>query len=258
LSDDFTRRRFEWLDQITADPAVTPAGFVLAYWIAKHINRNSGDAWPSQPLLATEMRLSVRTVRALVDQLERAGHLTVIASRGRGHSCRYRPILRAEPSKEEPDPEPQIPADVEPEPLQADAEPQADLPSRELFGNIVEASPKPATRAKGDLTADFEAWWLQYPRKVSKGAASKAYDQARKSGATADDLETGAMRYSAARTGEDPKFTKHGATWLHNKCWLDEPEPSRSGNFDRPPSGSQRQAPLSHLEVALAGLTRDE
>jgi hypothetical protein len=234
MADDFTRRQFQWLDQIAADPAVTAAGFLLAYRIAKHFNRGTGEAWPSQPLLATEVRLSVRSIRDLSDQLEAAGHLTVIASRGRGSSCRYRPILHTEPEHEavtaEPAPEPQVFPDSE-------------------------TAPKPAPRAKPkDLTADFEAFWLQYPRRVSKGAARKAYDKARKS-ATAEELELGAMRYAAVRTSEDPKYTRHAATWLNNQGWLDEPEPARAGNFG--PSSRSQQPRRSYIDIALEGL-RDE
>jgi len=84
VADDFTRRQFLWLDQVAGDPTVTAAGFRLAYLIAKHINRSTGDAWPSQPLLATEARLSVRSIRDLTDQLEAAGHLKITGSHGRG------------------------------------------------------------------------------------------------------------------------------------------------------------------------------
>jgi hypothetical protein len=240
MADDFTRRQFQWLDQVAADPAVTAAGFVLAYRIAKHLNRGTGDAWPSQVTLAAEARMTVRGVRGLSDQLEAAGHLSVLASQGRGHSCRYRPVIRG--------------AEIEPAPV---PEPMASAPG-ELFPEL-EAASKPAPISKKDFTADFEEWWLQYPRKISKGAARKAYDRARQVGVTADALVIGAMRYAAARTVEDPKYTKHGATWLNAEGWLDEPDPGRGANFDdRPPSNFQRQAPLSHLEIALAGLNRDE
>jgi hypothetical protein len=243
MSDDFTRRQFQWLDQIAADPAVTAAGFLLAYRIAKHINRGTGDAWPSQPLLATEARLSVRSIRDLSDQLEAAGHLTVTASRGRGSSCRYRPILHAEP-------EPQSEPEGEPEAVTA-ARPE----SRESPDTVDDTAPKPAQRAKPkDLTADFEAWWMQYPRKVSKGAARKSYDKARKS-AAAEELEIGAMRYAAVRSREDPTYTKHPSTWLNNKCWLDEPEPAR-GNFGT--SSRSQQPRRSYIDIALEGLQRDE
>src|ERR1700674_3876739 len=114
-SDDFTKRRFRWLDQVAADPAVTATGFVLAYRIAKFFNRETGDAWPAQPTLAAAMRMDTRSVRRLCDQLEAAGHLQVIASRGRGHSCRYRPILHEEPEPAAPERE----AESEPEAVTA-------------------------------------------------------------------------------------------------------------------------------------------
>ena len=56
-ADDFTRKRFQWLDQVAADPKVSPTGFVLAYRIAKFFNRETGDAWPAQPTLAAAMRM---------------------------------------------------------------------------------------------------------------------------------------------------------------------------------------------------------
>jgi hypothetical protein len=250
MADDFTRKRFQWLDQVAADPAVTAAGFVLAYRIAKFFNRETGDAWPAQPTLAAAMRMDTRSVRRLCDQLEAAHHLQVIASRGRGHSCRYRPILHAEPDQNEPDRESESEPEAvttEPVPERSGVPDTADTPKK-----------KSASRAKPkDLTADFEGWWLQYPRKVSKGAAAKAYEKARKS-ATAEDLELGAMKYAGARTSEDPTYTKHPSTWLNNKCWLDEPEPARGANFGERPQSFQRSAPLSHVEIALAGLKRDE
>jgi hypothetical protein len=257
MADDFTRKRFQWLDQVAADPAVTAAGFVLAYRIAKFFNRETGDAWPAQPTLAAAMRMDTRSVRRLCDQLEAAGHLQVLASCGRGHSCRYRSIFHAEPDQNEPERE----AESEPEAVTAALAPEPQDTAGFVIDETVTADTpkkKSAPRAKPkDLTADFEAFWLQYPRKVSKGAAASAYAKARK-GATADEILTGAMRYAALRSDQDPTYTKHGASWLNQKCWLDEPEPARAGNFGEQPQSFQRQAPLSHVEIALAGLKRDE
>jgi hypothetical protein len=37
------------------------------------------------------------------------------------------------------------------------------------------------------------------------------------------------MGYAAKVAGQDPKFTKHPATWLNAECWTDEPaEPEAS------------------------------
>lgn len=70
------------------------------------------------------------------------------------------------------------------------------------------------------LAGDFENWWKVYPRKVSKGAARKAYLKARKT-VDAETLLAGAKRY-AADPKRDPAYTKHAATWLNSECWLDE------------------------------------
>src|SRR5260370_35737793 len=157
-NDDFTQRRFQWLDQVASDPEVPAAGFVLAYWIGKHIDRGSGAAWPSHPLLAAEARLTVRSIRDLSAQLEARGHLTIIASRGRGVSCRYRPILQAEP--DQPEPEPEIEAAID--------APAPEPKDGELFLDSVDTAPKSAPRAKEDWTADFDRFWTQYPRRGSE------------------------------------------------------------------------------------------
>src|ERR1700722_1083558 len=139
MADDCTRRQFQWLDQVAADPAVTAAGFVLAYRIAKHLNRGTGDAWPSQATLAAEARMTVRGVRGLSYQLEAAGLLSVLASQGRGHSCRYRPVLRDKPT--------------EPQQLELDGFPPS---SGHLLPAEAEIAAKPVPNPTKDLTPDFE------------------------------------------------------------------------------------------------------
>lgn len=89
--------------------------------------------------------------------------------------------------------------------------------------------------AKPNVSDEFLDWYLEYPRKDSKGVAEKAYAKARKI-ATADELVEGAIRYR-----EDPNreatFTKLPATWLNAKCWEDGPLPARQ--IQGRPTGSQ-------------------
>jgi len=91
--------------------------------------------------------------------------------------------------------------------------------------------------AKPNDADEFIDWYLEYPRKESKGVAEKAYVKARKF-ASAEDLVEGAIRYR-----EDPnreqQFTKLPATWLNGKCWEDGPLPARTGTL--PQSGSTRR-----------------
>lgn len=68
----------------------------------------------------------------------------------------------------------------------------------------------------------FQAWWAEYPRKVAKPPAVKAYDAALKRGATAEQLLDGVKRYAIERQGEEDKFTKFPATWLNADGWLDQ------------------------------------
>jgi hypothetical protein len=75
--------------------------------------------------------------------------------------------------------------------------------------------------------SDFEDWYRHYPRKVGKLNAEKAYGAIiKKQKATREELIAGVMRYAAERATEDPKYTKHPATWLNGGCWADEPKPT--------------------------------
>jgi hypothetical protein len=43
-----TRRLFVWLDQVKADPELSPVAFMVAYEIGQHFDhRHGGTAWPS-------------------------------------------------------------------------------------------------------------------------------------------------------------------------------------------------------------------
>jgi len=73
----------------------------------------------------------------------------------------------------------------------------------------------------------FEQWWRTYPRRVGKKAARISYDRiVRNQIATAEELLTGALRYAAERSNENPRYTKHPAAWLDDERWTDEPPPA--------------------------------
>lgn len=82
---------------------------------------------------------------------------------------------------------------------------------------------------------DFLDWYIDYPRKESKGSAEKAYAKARRI-ATQEQLIEGVIRYRDDPNRE-PSFTKLPATWLNGKCWEDGPLPERAPQ--NKPSGSQ-------------------
>jgi hypothetical protein len=89
-------------------------------------------------------------------------------------------------------------------------------------------SPRGTATARKTLThgaaksPGFDDFWRAYPKRVAKEAARKAYGKAIERGATPAALLAGAQRYAAERKDQDPKYTKHPATWLNGGCWEDE------------------------------------
>jgi len=73
----------------------------------------------------------------------------------------------------------------------------------------------------------FTAIWNKYPSKNGKDRAMKAYDKAKKEGVTDSEIMEGIDRYIAyvehqRKNGFADLKYKHGATWFHQRCWLDE------------------------------------
>lgn len=75
-----------------------------------------------------------------------------------------------------------------------------------------------------DILAEFETLWQMYPRKIGKPKALKAYQKARKSGVTFEDVQKGIEAYKqqikALKT--ETEYIKHGATWFNGECWKDD------------------------------------
>jgi hypothetical protein len=105
----------------------------------------------------------------------------------------------------------------------------------------------PSLSPKGDgVSADFDAWWQEAPRKVGRGQALKAYSASRKR-ADAETLLAGIQRYAAScrAKGTEPQFIAHPATWLNGDRWLDEdapPKPTASAAAPRIETYDDREA----------------
>ena len=113
---------------------------------------------------------------------------------------------------------------------------EADAQSREPKQGEIEidlpAGQPPLSKAAlaKQMDEDFAAWYAIYPKHVGRGAAAPAYTKARKNGATAEELISGARRYAQERKGEDPKFTAAPAVWLNQERWTDDPD--HTGELD--------------------------
>jgi hypothetical protein len=95
------------------------------------------------------------------------------------------------------------------------------------------------------LARDFAEWWSQYPHKVAKIAAEKAYRTARvKRRATAQDLLSGLAAYIAHKP--DWQHYANAATWLNAGRWQDDyrtPAPAQKP-AGRVPDAYKRYVPF--------------
>lgn len=235
--DTFTKDRMRWLDAIGAHPDLDAAAFKLAYLISGLVNRKTGDAWPSLDYLASAMGMNERSVRRLTDALVSRGFLSKSRG-GDGRPNRYRMMLSDRTpmstlSDDRPDtnvhfeisdrtstslrPDIHVRQTGHPCPPISLSISLNDLSEKNI---LVKAPPKP------DLENEFEDLWSHYPKKRSKGRALKAFKAARKR-VSLETISAGLMRYAAEREGQDPKYTKHLASWLNDECWNDEPAAPR-------------------------------
>lgn len=95
------------------------------------------------------------------------------------------------------------------------------------------ATPPTPTPPPTPTSTDFDTFWEQYPRKVGKQAAAKAYTKARRTVPAAKLLL--AARKFAADPNREQTFTPHPATWLNEGRWDDEPLPAREASRPEPP-----------------------
>ena len=80
----------------------------------------------------------------------------------------------------------------------------------------------------------FDAFWDEYPRRVGKQAAIKAWMKAVKR-TTPSAILGGALRLAQDPNRED-QFTPHPATWLNEGRWEDDPLPDRTQTARTRPS----------------------
>ncbi len=78
------------------------------------------------------------------------------------------------------------------------------------------------TKQKDLVSSEFEKIWVHY-RKIKDAGKAKAlakYKVARKSHSY-EQIAKPLAQFIEIRTGQDPKYTPHLATWLHGKRWND-------------------------------------
>lgn len=111
-----------------------------------------------------------------------------------------------------------------------------------------------ARSPSADFHDAFVLTWEQYPRKLNRKGAFKAWLARVKGGASLTDLHEATKNYAKIREGLDPVHTMHGATFFGpNDRWMDylEPQPDAAAK-PRP-----KQTPAQKRASRLLQLQRD-
>lgn len=204
------------------------ASAVCVYVVLAEAANQDQTSWPSKATIAKRADMSSRTVQRAIAELRDAGWIDV-KERSRDNGSRtsntYKihrvprdigvpspqdtDVSGAETFTSPPEPDPGEPDPVDVEPL--------------LF------SVHPFEDGQLNKKHHFDLWWNEYPRKVRKPEARKAYDKAAKK--VGDDRLLEAMRSYRDCDGRVAEgFILHPATWLNQECWNDEIVPLHQGS----------------------------
>ncbi len=264
--------------ELLRDVSVSRDARLLWVVLDDFTSKESTSPWPSQAKLAEYMGATDRAVRNWLNELVRAGWLEVVTRPGTSniHRMKWRgdasgprndssgvgrndssggsgttvpPKQHQEASPDEATP---------PNPPDGGG---GEEPARSLFGD--DSPPANADDRKPKRRSDrpcprFDAWWEQWPNKVDRKPARRAWSSLLASGVGADRLDLALLNYLAAiqthkeATGLGPQIM-HGATFLRGRWERYETDPSPDPAWPRParPQGHETTEAERVLAQAL-------
>lgn len=233
--------------RVRYDPELRPNAKLLYAEITAMADA-TGYCWASNAYLAELFAISPRTVRELVQSLERKGYLSVEVIRDPGNNAVVerriwvdRPAIVEEPEATPSGENPPYPSGENPPDPSGENPPLEQSKDR----NIPPIVPQRGRRTKGpkkpkaapDWKPDrFAAFWDYYPRGESKQAAIRAWDNLKPD----DDLLAVMGRaleiQKASKMWQDGVGIPYASTWLNQRRWEEVVLSPDSGG---PPAGPQ-------------------
>lgn len=102
------------------------------------------------------------------------------------------------------------------------------------------AEPAPRSAAAGEYGADFLAFWGQYPRRVGKPSAWRAWKASAARGHSPAAIMAGLGPWLSHWRGRDEAFIPHPATFLNDDRWqASPPSPAPGGREGAVETGSE-------------------
>ena len=187
-----------------------PATKIVLYWLADHHIGTTGLCIPSQKRLAELCEMTDRSVRTHLEALETLGFIQVIERKrdnGSQTSNEYKLLFDVQ----------NFPTPVE----NISSPPMKNFPTHNLVNNNLGNITNTSSSNDDGVDYYFEQLWEEYPRKVNKAQAKKAFKTASKK-INFYDLLPKYMSYVLTLKGKETQFIPHLATWLNGERWNDE------------------------------------
>lgn len=204
FDDHFTQIPNEWL----RDKNLSLAAIGLLAQLMSH-----SPGWTvTQERLAKANQIGRDGMRTILNELLEAGYLVRSEKRernDRGQLAGY-VYTTSEPTQAEP---------TLAEPTQAET---THKKNNLLEEHQLEKNTKETNAHFHEL---FKEFWKEYPRKLDKGKAERAFKSALNR-TSFEDILAGAIKY-ANDPNRNPDFTKYPATWLNADAWENEIAPSK-------------------------------
>jgi len=217
-------------------PMAIPATAKLVLLSLADQANDKGVCWPSQPKIALRCSLSDRAVREQLGWLESIKAFRREVKVGLGTIYILTVDECTEPRNIAP-PRNDLPPrnNLPPTPEDCSANPGT------TFRQIISKQKEPpklrdakkqrrACSPTASESADdgFAAFWQQYPKKVAKPKALKAWKNLKPAGQLLADLMAGLQwqKASADWLKDGGQFVPHPATWLNGRRWEDEVQPA--------------------------------
>lgn len=256
---------FDWRTAVVGSTLSSTCRHV-ALTLSLHMDEQGGSCFPSVETLATETGLSRRAVQANVSKLVASGWLALRRGGGRGRSNRYE---ATNPDPIDPETAHQIhgmsnavseTVNEDPERVHLTARkgapgaPEVFSSSSEVFtdsrgepaqtvnghnGNGRAATP----RSKAADPPGFADCWKQFPRKLNRKGAAKAYRARLRAGIDHQELLKATKNYAKTMAGKEPQFVMHGSTFFGPddrwRDYLNGPNPGPAPGAATLPNGGR-------------------
>lgn len=200
-------------------------GELLVLLVLSDYANDDGECWPAVESIAQKARITARSVRRILRNLEENGYIQTSANRGRNHTNLYLICLEALKTGQ------YVPPDI--------SDQNRTLTTKNRTSATVKpdsVSPKPSRTIKEPpIRADdlFDQFWKEHPKSVNESTSKATFLAAVKSGVDPEWIVSSAKKYATSKRGTEVRYVKHSDGWLDDERWKEFPRANKTAGADK-------------------------